>query len=103
MTKLLRYCYWRTVYLFRRRPADLDEFLDKVTRTRWPWWEFRPSVLRNEVGRMWQVYLAEERGYTEPGVTLTVNAHVSRETGRIVGFDVHDEDLEAVAQRRPGG
>jgi len=91
--KYMRWAFWRVVYLFLRKPRDLTDWLTKSERIRPPWWQFRPNVWHNDDGRMWHVWLDNESAYTKSEQDLRVELHVGQETGRIVGFNVWDENL----------
>lgn len=95
MKRLLRYLFWRLVYVFRRRPRTFDAFLLWGTRCRPPWWKFKPSLFRNDAGNQWEVYLANERCHMKRGI-LAVELHIGCDTGQIVGFTVFDEVLKAI-------
>ncbi len=92
--KVATWLFWRAVYLFDfRRPAIEYWWLVKSERLRSPWWKFRPNVFHNEPGKMHEVRLDNESSYTEARRTITVDVHVGHGSGRIVGFDIWDEDL----------
>ncbi len=93
MRAFFRCMFWRLAYLFQRRPTDFGDYLTRMSRTGWPWRQFRPNVRHNHDGREWEIWLANERSYVESGVMLKVDVQVSETTGRIVGFCVHDETL----------
>lgn len=89
----LAWTFWSVVYLFRPRPKEFHAALLRGVRTWAPWWKFRPGVIRNRCGRMWEVYLSDEQTYTERR-TIEVDVHVSQSTGRIVGLNLFDEVCE---------
>jgi len=47
---------------------------------------------------MWHVYFSDEDSYTARH-TLPLDVHISRETGKIVGFNVWDETLQTIVQK----
>ncbi len=82
--------FWRIAYCFCPRPATWSKGLKRLQRTG-PMplsKQFKPHVCHN--GNEWEVWLGDEPSHTEPGVLLTVDAHVSNETGKVVGLSVLD-------------
>lgn len=55
--------------------------------------KFSPQIYRNEDGRMWEIYFKDEDGYAEAR-EMRVKAHISRETGEVVGIKILDEFLK---------
>ncbi len=93
---LVKWAFWNAVYLFRPSSKDLAAYLTRGGRTRWPWRKFKPAVLRNDDGKQWEIYLSDDMSYTDSQVMLKVLAHISMETGNIVGFTVWDETLKRI-------
>lgn len=93
MRALVKWMFWRTVYLFRRCPKALRSYIVRGQRCRSPWWKFRPSVFHNHDGKMWHIYLTDEESYTRSPDHLLVKLHIGGTSGNIVGFDVFDESL----------
>lgn len=94
MRVVLSWLFWRTAYSVRRRPTTIKAMCVRAFRCRSPWWRFRPMVLRNNGGRMWQVYFTDEPSYTDTQRKLSVVCHIGQESGDIIGFSVFDEALK---------
>ena len=94
--------FWTVSYSVRPRERDLDKWLKRTQRTWWPWWKFKPNVLYNEHGRMWQIYLSDELSYTAMR-TIKVPVHISDETGKIIGLDLSDYVLSETTKPDEGG
>ena len=77
--------FWTVFYSVRPRERNLDKWLKRVERTRWPWWRFKPCVWQNDHGRFWDIHLLNESSYTAMR-TITVPVHISEETGKIKKF-----------------
>lgn len=92
MRKILKYLFWKTVYCFRPRPKTFNGVMLKMTRCWSPWWKFKPHCFHNDDGGYWEVWFENDSGYSERR-TINVSAHISRETGRVVGVQIYDEDL----------
>ena len=90
---VIRWLFWRIIYLVRPIPRDLIAVLRRGERLRPPWWRFSPYLFHNHEGAMWQVYLKDEPSYPQPHQCLQVELHRSQDDGRIVGFNVFDENL----------
>ena len=93
MMKLVKYMFWNLLYKFRPSPKNGEELIKMLMRTRNPFSKFEPHLYRNEEGKMWQIYFKDEIDYVETR-TIKVEAHISRETGHVVGFNVWDEELK---------
>ena len=97
-----RWAFWRAWYFFANsrggRPAEFLVWLKQSDRKRWPWWTFKPCLRHNDDGNMWHVYFSDEDSYTARH-TLPLDVHISRETGKIVGFNVWDETLQTIVQK----
>ena len=91
--RVATWLFWRAVYLFDFRRLGLKQWIVMAQRTKSPWWKWQPNASHNEHGKMWHVWLDDEPAYTEARRTITVDVHVGLDSGRIVGFDVWDEDL----------
>lgn len=102
MTKFIRWLFWNAAYLCYR-PKAFEAYLESRMRCRWPWRKFKPVTYHNDYGGMWHVWLSDERCYTEPPRTLKVDLHIGFESGKVVGFDVWDEDLEAANPQPDAG
>ena len=96
--RFVRWLFWRSAYVFRNRwrRESLDQYLRRWQRCGWPWKKFKPCAYHNDRLKKWQIHLSDEVSYTKPRVTITVNAHISDATGKIIGFDVWDETLESI-------
>lgn len=98
MWKLIKFAWWNIYYLpwkFRGYyPRKIDErFFLMVSRTSWPWRTFKPYVWHNEDGKRWHVHFEADSDRVVH-LRLPVNAHVSQETGMIVGLTIRDETLK---------
>ena len=94
MTRFAKWLFWTVVYRFRRRPAELAEWLLKTKRCRAPWKKFRPSVYHNADAKCWYVYFTDERDYVDwPPRTIYVGYYTGQESGNIVGLIIRDEAL----------
>ena len=88
-----RWAFWSLVYLCRRRPKSLDQWLIRTTRCRKPWWKFKPSIFHNAHGKMWQVFFKDEHCCFE---RANLQVEVGRtESGEIVAMNIWDEMLAA--------
>lgn len=92
MRKFVTWLWWRAHYICRPTPKSLEGYLLRGMRTRWPWRKFRPSVWRNDDGRQWHVYLADEQSFTERR-HIVLECAIGMESGDIVGFIVWDSTL----------
>ena len=93
--KTITWLFWRFFYFFRNRlpgQQDLAYYLIMGKRCWYPWKKFKPSVYRNDDGKMWQIWFSEEEAYTER-CFVDVECHIGMESGKIVGFDIWDEML----------
>lgn len=94
MKKIFAWLAWKAFYAVQPMPAKLGPFLKRVERTQYPWRKFKPCVYHNDSLSEWHVMLSDERSYTERR-TIEVECLVGMESGRVVGFDIWDELLEA--------
>lgn len=97
--RLLLYLFWNLLYAPQRRPRDLGLWLVRIDRTRWPWRRFQPGVYHNDDGRLWEVWLADDRSHVKSQVPMLVDLELSMETGEVVGFKVRDETLRRIAEQ----
>ena len=95
----LRWLGWMLYYLPRRRPKELGPWLIRAERTRPPWWKFKPNVWHNDHGRQWEVYFKDDMDFCRIQ-TMQVDAHISQETGEIVGLTIYDETLRPQAEEK---
>lgn len=97
--KYMRWLAWSAYYLFIPESKDFGWYMQKIIRTRKPWKKFRPNLFHSDAGRQWQIWFSDEMSYTVSGLTLKVDAMISEETGQVVGLDIWDESLAAIARR----
>lgn len=97
--KYARWAFWSAWYLFHRTPNELGAWLVRSERTRPPWWTFKPTVWHNDHGRQWEVYFKDDPDYCRIQ-TMQVDAHISRDTGEIVGLTIYDETLRPQAEEK---
>ncbi len=100
IAKFLIWVFWKLYYLvWRDKHNDLDQLLIRLQREQWPWWKFRPFLMHNDDGGYWEIYFKNDQTYTTY-LTIHVAAHISNETGQIVGFDVGDRALIGFESRK---
>lgn len=92
----LRYYFWSAYYAVFGMPNGSEQFSAYILRTMPPW-PFQPYVYHSEAGKQWQVYFKGDPDYTERR-TISLDVHVSQETGEIVGFKVSDWQLREPPQ-----
>ena len=100
--KMLCWIFWHVVYAVRPRPKEPAAYLVRADRLRSPWWKFKPTVYYNPDGRMWHVYLDNESSHTRPSRGLFIELHIGQESGKVVGLNIWDESLRAVADASGG-
>ena len=99
MIKLFKYLFWVVYYWALPTPRSFEGCLHWGTRTKWPWIKFKPFVWHNDDSGFWHVWLSNEGSHTVAGKALVnVDIHISKETGKVVGFDVKDEVLVDLAK-----
>lgn len=95
MRKFLKWIFWHIVY-FCGPAVNFADHLKQVKRLRFdsPFYKFKSAIYHNDGMNEWTAYLKDERSFTSQGHTIN-NVHLmfSIETGEIVGFDIHDEEL----------
>jgi hypothetical protein len=93
MNKYLRWIFWKGYYAAAGMPTAIGPaWMKWAERTRPPYWKFKPNLYRSEEGRRWEVTLDGESDYSQRG-SIKCDLHIGRDSGRIVGFSINDEDL----------
>lgn len=91
-TRYARWILWSLYYLPQPRPRDLVRGITRIERLRKPWWKWRPNAWHNDDGKEWHITLSDESFYVRR-MKLEVDAYITHDGERIVGFDVWDETL----------
>jgi hypothetical protein len=87
--KLIKWLFWKIVYLVQPKPRDLEKGFVWLERTRYPYRKFKPLIRWNEDGKQWHIHFTNDSYVTRTG-TITGHLHVNREDGSIVGFTISD-------------
>lgn len=95
LEKYGEWLFWKTYYLFKPIEQDVVDYLERMIRTRPPWWKFEPNLRRNEVGKQWEIYFDNDYQYVTT-IDLNVEAYIG-EDGEIKGLVVYDETLRKAA------
>ena len=91
--KLIPWAFWNVVYLIKREPKSLDQLILKIQRTRYPFWKFKPYMYHNDAGKQWEIYFENDADHVRT-MTIPVEAHIGRESGKIIGITIWDETLK---------